>query len=402
MGLSAQGNTFSKSEVVYAVGPQPCAIVAADLNDDGLPEIVTADRGALRNPREDRPANDTVSLLVAEGGLRYRREALQTGFGPYAIAIANMDARKAPDIVAASFHAAKGKNLAVFRNLSGTFSPEYFPVSGDLLRYERMRESDGQPVFTTPGITSLVVGHIDRDEYRDVVCTGWSSDALIVFPGHAERFLSEPRFINAPGGPRDVAAADLDGDGHVDAVTTMYCSQEVVIWRGDGTGAFEEMERMRTRNPLPHKVELADVDLDGRLDLVVSHCHAADAVVVFYGEGDFRFGHSQEIPVADAENPAVSRHIVEEDIRDIAVCDMNGDKRPDIAAACSASGDVVLLLSQKADSRGLPRFRKERYSFQNAQPRAVCAGDFNEDGLIDLAVALWREDGGAVSLLLGR
>ena len=47
VGGSAGAGTFVKAKKSFLVGPHPCAVVARDLNDDGLPEIVTADRGVL-------------------------------------------------------------------------------------------------------------------------------------------------------------------------------------------------------------------------------------------------------------------------------------------------------------------------------------------------------------------
>ncbi|HEO71445.1 MAG TPA: hypothetical protein ENN80_09285, partial [Candidatus Hydrogenedentes bacterium] len=174
-------DTFSKHKRWLSVGPNPSYIVAADLTGDGLPEILTADAGSLTDPREERPAHDQVSLLVARGDLEYEHQPqLQTGFAPYCIVIANIDALKAPDIVVGSFHAVRRRNLSLFRNLGeNLFEPLHFRIPPDKeLPYKRMRDGDGSPVFTTPGITSLVVRDINHDGFRDVVATGWSSDVI--------------------------------------------------------------------------------------------------------------------------------------------------------------------------------------------------------------------------------
>ncbi|MCC6145811.1 MAG: VCBS repeat-containing protein, partial [Candidatus Hydrogenedentes bacterium] len=101
--LRSEADLFNKRSAAVRIGPNPTAIAAADLNSDGWPDIVTADTGLLADPREERPANDELSLLIAQGNLEYAKytPSLKTGFAPYAIEIANVDARKWPDILVA-------------------------------------------------------------------------------------------------------------------------------------------------------------------------------------------------------------------------------------------------------------------------------------------------------------
>ena len=394
----AASQTFAKHSKWFMVGPNPCAIVGHDLTGDGIPEIVTADRGAMGDPSEERPANDEMSFLVAQGPLEYvAQPPLRAGFAPWCIAVANMDALKAPDLVVASFHESGRRHVTVFLNIGDNlFRKQHAAVPEGSAVYRRHRDVDQRPVFTVPGLTSLVVRDLDGDGYRDVVATGWSSDVLAVFPGAEDTCLGTPRLIAAPGGPRDVAVADLDGDGHVDLVTTMYVSGEIVLWRGDGEGGFTEEDRFRSREGLPHKVRVADVNGDGATDLVVSHCHTADSVVVHYGEDGFSFPVTQELLLG------ADRRLVEHEIRDILVEDLDSDGKLDIAAACSASNQVAIFMNRSDHRAPAQEFDVERYSYsrQGAQPRALCSADFNGDGEPDVGVAL--REANAVALLLSR
>ncbi|MCP4643790.1 MAG: hypothetical protein GY851_25315 [bacterium] len=394
--------TFTRHKRSYPVGPNPCAIVAHDLNGDGKPEIVTADRGVLVDPSEEKPANDELSVLTAGEDLSYTRQTLRAGFAPYCIEVANIDARKAPDLVVGSFYAVRGQNLSLFRNLTDNLVPVYFSLDTNKFRYHRMYDSDDHPVFPKPGITALTVRDIDHDGFRDVIATGWSSDTLIFYPGHADAYFAEPKVYDAPGGPRDIEHADFDRDGETDLVTTMYVSGEVVLWKGDGTGAFTEADRFLSGGPLPHRVAVADMNRDGRLDLVVSHRDAADSIVIFFGARDFSFPVSQEVVFAEADDMAASRAIIEKGIRDILVADLNGDGAPDIAAACQAAGDVTVLLATSGEGAMPVEFHEETYRFQDGQPSALCAADFNGDDKRDLGVAVWGKDANRVSLLLGK
>lgn len=387
---------FEHHSTRFRVGPNVTSIVAVDMNDDGLPEIITSDRGRMYDPREERPAQDLLSYLTAQKALEYTpRPQLLSGFGPYCIVVANLDALKAPDLVVANFLATRHRDLTLLRNIGPhLFESLHFTVNDEAIRYTKMRDGDDTPIFTTPGLTSLAVFDVDSDGYRDVVATAWSSDVLLYFPGVEQEFLGTPQIIAAKGGPRDIEMADFNKDGHIDLAVTLYSTNEVGLWEGDGAGGFVETARFASRGLLPHKLEVADVNGDDYLDIIVSHCHGDDSIVIFYGNGGFKFDVSQEIMLGKV------RGKIEREIRDIVVSDLDQDGKPDLAAACYASNEVVVLRNRSKDERLPQIFDRETYDFNSGKPRALCVSDFNSDGKRDLGVALWGTD--SVALLLGR
>ena len=392
----AYADTFVRHPKTFRVGPSPTSVAAADLNGDGLLEIVTSNRGRLADIREERPAGDTVSYLIADKPLQYRSQPpLRTGFGPYKVVIANIDALKAPDIVIANFHAVRNRDLTLLRNIGeDLFEPRYFSVPDGKLNYARMRDSGGQPIFSTPGLTSLIIEDINRDGFRDAILTGWSADVLVFFPGNSETYFGDPVITELEGGPRDLTTGDFDGDGEIDLAVTLYSSNEIALLGGDGSGAFTVRERFESRGKLPHKIRSVDLNDDGEMDLVVSHAHTDDSIVVFYGNGSSSFPLSQEITLGE------DRQKLEFHIRDLVTADFTQNGRVDIALACPEASKVVVLANVSKGTELPQVFKRETYRYDDGKPHALCVGDFNGDEKPDLAVALWEAN--AVALLLNK
>lgn len=388
--MIAGADLYTARSRAYPVGPNPSAIVAHDLNDDGLPDIVTADRGELTDLREQRPANDEVSILYAQADGSYVRHqpSLKTGFGPYAIAIANIDALKWPDIIVANFHAVRHRDIFLYLNRKeeNIFNAFSFRVPDDSLAYHRNRDGDDIPYFSVPGLASLRIHDVNHDGLRDIVAAGWSSDVLVFVPGHAERHFDETamQFSEAGGGPADLQLVNLDNDGEVDAVVAMYATHEVALFQGDGKGGFIERSRFLSRGHTPNRVRCGDINGDGRVDIAVSHPYAEDSIVIFYGDGNFAFPLSQEIQLG------TDLQVLEHEIRDIVLDDLNGDGRLDLAAACHASGKVMVLLNRSAAGEIPQSFAVETYSFDEGKPRAIAAAPYADKKVKHLAVALWE------------
>jgi len=394
--LVASAATFEVQPKRYRVGPNPVSVALADLNDDGLIDVLVANRGPLRDIRDEHPAAENLSYLVGrEDGGFDSQPPLPCGFGPYQVVVVNIDALRAPDIVVANFLAVRNRDLTLLRNLdAAVFEPHHFSAPDDALRYTQMRDSEGQPTFSTPGLTAVAVADVNGDGYRDSLATGWSSDVIVQFPGHPEKYFSEPIITALAGGPRDLVLEDLDGDGTLDMAVTLYNSDEIAILKGSAKGEFDLVGKFSSRGKMPQHIRVADVNGDRRRDLVVSHAQTSDSIVIFYGDGEFRFEMAQEIRLgADPFQREIG-------VEDLILRDFNADDKTDIALACSDAG-AVILLRNAADGKSLPlRFEKEVFPFEGSAPHALAAGDLTRDGKPDLVVALWGAD--SVGLLISQ
>ena len=127
-------------------------------------------------------------------------------------------------------------------------------------------------------------------------------------------------------------------------------------------------------------VAIGDLNGDGRPDLATAN-QFSDNVSVLLGTGTGSFGAKTDFA---AGNGPFS----------VAIGDLNGDGRPDLATANFNSDNVSVLLGTGTGSFGA------KTDFPaGANPLSVAIGDLNNDGRPDLATANALSDN--VSVLLG-
>jgi hypothetical protein len=85
--------------------------------------------------------------------------------------------------------------------------------------------------------------------------------------------------------------ADVNADGRLDLITANAGSADVSILLGNGDGTFQAQSRIPV-GPGPADVAVADLDDDGFLDLVTANSLAADVSIlsILLGNGDGTFG----------------------------------------------------------------------------------------------------------------
>ena len=222
---------------------------------------------------------------------------------------------------------------------------------------------------------------------------GGGTSNLVFFPIFAPNawFSVASSGFSTGSNPFSAMTADLNGDGKLDLVVSECSNNDISVRLGNGDGTFQDPVTYSVVS-CPFDVAAGDFNGDGKLDLAVAN-YNSNTVSVLLGNGDGTFGVAK---LYDAGNEA----------RAVAVGDFNGDGKLDLAVAnqnCTGGGPpcgqgTVSILLGNGDGT----FQNHMdYDTANG-PTWVTTGDFNGDGNLDLAVSASNGGSGTdVSVLLG-
>ena len=188
-----------------------------------------------------------------------------------------------------------------------------------------------------------------------------------------------PQTIATGPYPATVAAADVNGDGKADLVVADPSTSSVSVLLGNGDGTFQPQQTFAASG---RWLAVSDVNGDGKPDLIVAgNGGIASDVCLLLGNGDGTFQAPQVLssfPLASA----------------LAVADVNGDGIPDVLFGTSRSGTVNILVGN-----GDGTFQNQRTFLSGLEVNSIAVVDLNGDGKSDLAVA--NSVDGNVCVLLG-
>ncbi|MGO9272139.1 MAG: FG-GAP-like repeat-containing protein [Terriglobia bacterium] len=246
----------------------------------------------------------------------------------------------------------------------------YFPIALSVPQVNAVTTDYG--TGTCPG--PVAVGDFNGDGNLDVAVAAWCSDDLTILLGDGTGKFTEAA-SRPPAGtsPGSIAVGDFNGDGKPDLAVGNDGGLTVLLGNGDGTFT------PATSSPGagPGTVVTGDFNADGNLDLAV--VNSSGAVTILLGNGDGTFTStstaSPASPCDYGESPT-----------SIAVGDFNGDGNLDLAVGTEVSGNVsvtILLGDGQGNFTTLPPMTSNIAGW----PQWLSAADFNGDGKLDLAIA---------------
>jgi uncharacterized protein YfaP (DUF2135 family) len=239
-----------------------------------------------------------------------------------------------------------------------------------------------QKMFAGKDINSLQTADLDGDGKPEIVTAG--ADGVDVLRNQGDGTFAKAVVYPQEGSPVDIVAADLNGDSKLDLVVTNFEAPKarVLLNNGDGTlvpGADIVLDA--DSDSYPSALVAADLNGDGHPDLaftVVRQLNTTTVDVVF-SQGDGTFTAPVSYPVGVASYQLIT-------------ADLDGDGKPDLAAAIDFDSEVMVLRNQGDGSFAAPL----SYA-TGSRPIATAAADLNADGLTDL-VFNTLDDGASVLL----
>jgi hypothetical protein len=194
--------------------------------------------------------------------------------------------------------------------------------------------------------------------------------------GQAEVSFRARRDFAVGRNPSSISVRDFNGDAILDLAVANTYSDTVSVLLGRGGGLFDAASTIAVGR-FPLSIHAGDFNGDGRLDLAVvngGQLPNRGSLSMLLGNGDGTFRPLPPLELERGTGPA-------------AVGDFNGDGRPDFAIAYQnmglGSANLAILLG---NGDGTFRFPPDLIMRVADSPASLIAGQFNRDGLVDLAL----------------
>ena len=344
--LSNGDGTFAPARRL-AAGNRPQVVEAGDFNRDGRQDLL------VTNLRDDFFFDDA---LVMRGDGRGYFEIVGSFYAPLFT-----------DLVASADINGDGADDVALGTAGGGFfsgTAIYLSRGDDTFEFIDSGGVGGLPP------TSLAFGDLNADTKTDLAFSWLGSHAAGtgLSLGNGDGTLRQPVLLGS--GNASVAIGDLDPDGRLDLISADLDLDAAVVRPGNGDGTFGAT--LLPVGSFPRSLVRADFNADGKVDLVVANPGSGEvSVLLGLGDGHFR----DERRFGAGAGP-----------RSMAIGDFDHDGRQDLATVNAGSHDVSVL-SGLGDGSFSPESRVDLdFGAASISFNSIAAGDFNRDGVVDLAV----------------
>ena len=363
------------------------SVAIADLNGDGRPDLVVISACPCGGGPD---GNGVIAVLLGNGdGTFHPAISYDPGVEePFSVAIGDLNGDGKPDLVVATLcqtpdycgSPSPGGVSVLLGNGDGTFRPAVVYSSGGYTRAD-IKAHVAISDLNHDGKLDLIVSSECQSADNCNYPTGPGGVSVLLGNGDG---TFQPAVSYSSGGwlANSVAVADLNGDGKPDLLVSNFCLNgtdcysasepgAIGILQGNGDGTFQPPVSFNPGGYFTQWVAVGDVNGDGHPDLVIVN---GGNLAVSLGNGDGTF----QTPV-DFDGPYGANSVV--------IGDLNGDGNLDLVVSstdCPTCRDSVSVMPGNGDGSFQAPVNFYGGGFYTTSPSAIA--DLNGDGRPDVVV----------------
>ncbi|CAF2520379.1 unnamed protein product [Rotaria sp. Silwood2] len=348
--LFNSGNGTFVTQITYPIGADsyPQYVIAGDINKDNHLDIVTVNS-----------KSSSISVLMGHSNGTFDiPRVYSTGEDSYPLAVAindfNNDDRS--DLIIAD---AGTDSIGVLLGFHYTTFQSQKTYSG---------HNTGVP-------HNIITSDFNNDTYLDIAIAFHLSDnvGILLGYGHGSFGVMMTYSTGNRSQPESLAVHDFNNDGRVDIVVVNSGTNDIGILLGYGNGSFATMIRYSTgENSKPVAIVLTDINNDGRIDIVVTNS-ATKNIGILFGHGNLIFDDIIICPTGNNSRP-----------QSVAVGDFDNDGQMDIVITNYHDDSISIFLGYENGSFTTQVTYSAGYQ---SWPSWITVGDFNNDNRLDIATS---------------